>query len=449
MILIFTKKITTRLNFIFKLIFNDLLNIEYRLTEDKNEFLASSSAKFNYSNIRIKDELFLEANAILFEENIYEKDIQVFQFQKQKVFFLTKKDSFFHFDIFAASFYLISRYEEYLPFKKDKFGRFLAENSLADKHDFLAEPIVNNWTELFKNELKKIFPQIDFPENQFSYIPTIDIDNAFAYKYKGYYRIFGALAKTLIDMNFGQFIDRIKVLLNLKNDPNNTYPFLHEIHNKHGFKAIFFFLLGNFNQYDRNIPVSNISFRKMINETSKKIAVGIHPSFASNTNNEQLANEVNTLSEITNMKIEKSRQHYLMLFFPQTYQNLIKNGIKQDFSLGYAEKIGFRAGICSPFNFFDLSKNEETDLKIVPFQIMDVSLKNYLNLSADKSIEKIREMIEKVEKVNGTFVSLWHNESVNDIGTWKGWRRVYIEMIEYLSQISKQKSVSRNNNLKN
>ncbi|MBT3209996.1 MAG: hypothetical protein HN704_07600 [Bacteroidetes bacterium] len=430
MILIYTENTTSRLKYIFNLIFCDLLNAEIRFTNSKDEFLAAGTPKFNYSGSKIKDELFLESNPILFEESIVGKNILVSEFQDQKIFFETNEDSFFCFDIFAASFYLISRYEEYLPGKKDKFGRFLAENCIAFKNNFLEEPIVNNWVLLFRKKLKEVFPKISFAENNFSYIPTIDIDNAFAYKFKGYYRIFGALAKTIIDFNFKETIERIKVLLDLKKDPYDTYSFLNKVHKQHKFNAIFFFLLGNFSQYDRNIPVSNVSFRKMIYEISRKISIGIHPSFASNTNKAQLKKEIHNLKEIANQKIEISRQHYLMLFFPETYQNLLENGIKQDYTLGYAEKIGFRAGICSPFNFFDLTKNIETDLKIFPFQVMDVSLKKYLKFSSEESIQKITELIEKVKRVNGTFISLWHNESLNDIGEWNGWRKVYTKMLE-------------------
>jgi len=36
--------------------------------------------------------------------------------------------------------------------------------------------------------------------------------------------------------------------------------------------------------------------------------------------------------------------------------------------------------------------------------------------------------MNEVKKVGGTFVSIWHNETVNDLGEWKGYRDVFEKM---------------------
>jgi hypothetical protein len=41
------------------------------------------------------------------------------------------------FDPLAATFYLVSRYEEYLPFIPDEHGRFPAKQSFAFSNGFL------------------------------------------------------------------------------------------------------------------------------------------------------------------------------------------------------------------------------------------------------------------------------------------------------------------------
>ena len=55
--------------------------------------------------------------------------------------------------------------------------------------------------------------------------------------------------------------------------------------------------------------------------------------------------------------------------------------------------------------------------------------RQYLRLNPDEAIEKIREIMDKVKKVNGTFISLWHNESLSDKGVWQGWRKVFEEVV--------------------
>jgi len=49
------------------------------------------------------------------------------------------------------------------------------------------------------------------------------------------------------------------------------------------------------------------------------------------------------------------------------------------------------------------------------------------------TILMIKFIIDKVKKVNGTFISLWHNESLSEKWRWKGWRIVYDRLLEYAS----------------
>ena len=126
-----------------------------------------------------------------------------------------------------------------------------------------------------------------------------------------------------------------------------------------------------------------------------------------------------------NTPISFSRQHYLRLSFPETYQNLIDLDIKQDYTMGYPKVVGFRASTCTPFYFYDLDFEIQTPLKIFPFAFMDLTLKNILNLSNEESVHKINELKEEVKKVNGTFITLFHNEALSENGEWKGWSTIY------------------------
>ena len=126
----------------------------------------------------------------------------------------------------------------------------------------------------------------------------------------------------------------------------------------------------------------------------------------------------------------KSRQHFLILHLPHTYQKLIDNDILEDYSMGYAAHTGFRAGTCTPYKFFDLDTESATDLTVYPFALMEATLKYYMKLQPEQAIEHISEIVEKVKKVDGTFIGLWHNETLNDVGIWSGWRRVFEHMVE-------------------
>ncbi len=430
MILIYTPHITPRIRYIVQFIFNDILNMAYELTSDVPKFEASELPRINYSEKEIKATIHIVPHSLLSETGIKEQDIHVTEWKTTKVFFQTGSSQKMPFDIFAASFYLISRYEEYFPHEKDKHGRFRAEDSLAFKNGFSEEPVVDQWALLLAGTIKKQYPNFEIPERKFQYIPTVDIDIAYAYKYKGFGRTSGAFAKALLNFNFADNLKRLKVLTGLEKDPYDTYGFFENLHKSYNLKPVFFFLVGQYGQFDKNHSLKKKEFRELIKKISHIAEVGVHPSYKSNSNFEALEKEISALSRVYGRKVEKSRQHFLKLTIPETYRNLIKLGITDDYTMGFASKPGFRAGTCTPFYFYDLEKEEQTSLKVFPFQVMDGTLNHYMKLNREEALQKIQTLVKAVKRVNGTFISLWHNESVGEQREWEGWSGVYEGMLK-------------------
>lgn len=402
--------------------------MDLEFTSDVDYFEKSTLPKINYSNQKLNTGVYFQASSLLFETGIKEQLISVFKHNELPCFFSVGKESSLPFDIFAASFYLVSRYEEYLPQIRDEHDRFTAKESLAFQHNFLEIPLVNIWANEIQGILKKEYPNLYCPQLSFNYITTIDIDNAYAYKHKGFLRISAGLIKSFL--NRTDFKQRLKVLLNKIQDPYDTFNYQFEIHKKHNIQPIYFFLLGDYALNDKNIPVRNKKFQSLIKSLSDYYEVGIHPSYSSNNDLKKLTKEINRLKDITHKNITKSRQHFLKLVLPDTYRNLIDNDIQEDYTMGYATMPGFRASLCSPFYFYDLDTESETTLKIYPFAVMEATFQYYLHLSAEDTLNKILEIMQTVKKVNGTFISTWHNESLSeDISIWKGWKNVYESML--------------------
>ena len=257
----------------------------------------------------------------------------------------------FPFDIFAASFYLASRYEEYLPHKKDHYNRFDADQSLAFNEGFLHQPVINIWVNKLVEALKELYPDFEIPKRKYKFITTIDVDNAYAYKEKGFVRTLMGYGKAILTLNFQDFRDRTKTLLGIQNDPYDTFDYQEKLVKDQNLTFIYFFLLGDYGVNDKNIPVSNTKFQSLIKSISDHSKIGIHPSFASNNSFNQLEKEVGRLSKVINREIWRSRQHFLKINLPDTYRNLIELDITDDFTMGYASNYGFRAGTCTPFYF--------------------------------------------------------------------------------------------------
>lgn len=427
---VYTPRLTNRNRYMFRLYFRELLGLDLCITEKPEEFIEAEGAKVSYGQLPVTDEIFFFARPLLSENGISEQNISVFDWNGNKVFYATGKSSALPFDPFAAGFYLVSRYEEYLPHIRDHYDRFDAHNSIAYQHNFLTIPVVNHWAILLKKLLTEKYPELVFGKQQYRYEPTIDIDNAYAYLQKGFMRTVGGYGKALLNLDFEDIRTRTRVLLRLQKDPYDTYTHQLDLQQKYALKPVYFFLVGDYGVNDKNLSTQNRRFRELIRHIADYADVGVHPSFASNREPSRLQVEMARLKNILHRDIMRSRQHFLMLKFPNTYRNLIERDITDDYSMGFANEIGFRAGICTPFNFYDLDLESETSLRIHPFGVMDATLNLYMKLSPEEAVEKVKQLIAETKKVNGVFTTLWHNETLSDEKSWKDWKVVYEEIIK-------------------
>ncbi len=131
MLLIYLPATSSRTEYIFDTIFNQEYGISYRVTSDVNDFLNHKEEKINYSTKRFDDEFYIHASSILSENLIEKKTIPVDKKDGAIVLFPADETCDVGFDVFAASFYMLSRYEEYLPFSPDKYGRYDAQRKFS------------------------------------------------------------------------------------------------------------------------------------------------------------------------------------------------------------------------------------------------------------------------------------------------------------------------------
>lgn len=427
-ITIYISELNNRIHFLFKHVFK-IIGLRVTFTNDKESFKYCVAPKLNYSIERITDELFIKPHGLLYEKGLRKVFVKLDYYKNLPVLFSSNGESDFPFDIFSAIFYLITRYEEYLPFEPDKHGRFQPHESIAYKYNFIEEPIVEKWIELFKNFLQKRFTQFEFNKTPGNYLPTIDVDAAFSYRNKGFLLGTAVILRDLFKGKGHQLINRLKVLTNLSADPFDNFDFLWKNFKKSEKKPVVFFLSGNRGKYDKNISLNTKSMRNIIQQVSKYADIGIHPSYASNSSFTLLEKEKKNLENITKNSVIRCRQHYIILNFPRTYQNLIKLGISEDYTMGYAAINGFRAGTCTPYNYYDLSKDKETCLKVFPFQAMDATFRTYLKQKPTEAEKKIFELYNKVKAVNGTFIMIWHNDTFEPTDDGKEWTRVFLKLL--------------------
>lgn len=435
MILLFTPKINNRVHYIVKTLLKDICGFEYNITNSAEDFLNYRGCRINYSDRDLPGtSLKIFPSGFLLQKGV--KDFQpnfIMQDDVPLLFPNTRDDvrCDLGYDIFSSAFYQLSRYEEYLPFLEDRHGRFEADQSFAYQHGFLEKPVVDINAMNLAEKLTTLFPFIKKREKQFTFIPTYDIDVAYAYKAKGFARTILLFLKDILLLNRKNLLYRIAVINGSKPDPFDTYDLQLQLQRKYKLNPVYFFLCSRLGPKDRNISIHSPAFTSLVKTIGDYAETGIHPSYASNHRPARLAEEISILSGILNMPIEKSRQHFLKFELPHTYQQLIKHGIKKEFSMGFASHTGFRAGTCSSFYFYDLSMETETKLQIFPTQVMDGTLRDYMKLKPAEALKKIQQIMDEVKRVEGTFISLWHNDTLNNKDEWAGWYHVYIQMLEY------------------
>lgn len=441
-VIIYTEKFSNRLSYISEILFGTLLGLPYQLTTDQKYFTESSGPGINYSGKKFEKAVQIIPSGLLFDTGIKNINPEYARWNNMHTLFYTGNEADIPFDMFSAAFYMLTRYEEYLPFKPDEHGRFSSDQSLGAKNGFLEEPVVQQWANFLLKLLERN-KNINPIKKNFSLEVTIDVDVAFAYLFRNFSRYALASARDFSTLKWNRLIDRLLVSVKTKPDPFDTYAYIEITHKNYNLPVYLFYLAGEYSHYDRNLPFNDPSVQRLITSLDHKFLLGFHPSYRASESFDIMKEEYDRLSSCCDNQVVRSRQHFLRLSFPKTYQWLLKLGITHDFSMGFHDKPGFRAGIAAPYLFFDLTTETRTNLTVHPFVFMERTLKDRLKMNPDDALLKIVDLMKKVNAVNGTFGTIWHNDSLSDYGEWKRWRYVYEVMLSMGYTMSRKKEIKK------
>lgn len=425
--LFYVDEISIRLIYTLDFVFKEH-GLEYQLTNDKHLFTAFEGVKISYSNFEFDHPPILRPANLLFEER-FRESVQVEKGNWGEVDCLKFDDVT---DPLASVFYVLTRYEEYHSRFPDDHGRFTAKESLQSKFDWLHIQIVEYWVEAFFKVYASEYLEKLESQKTIQIIPSFDIDNTYAFKWKEGWRSWLSNGKDLLNNNKERLKMRKLVQQGQLEDPFDSFETIRSVYKNYPETRVFW-QLGNYAKYDTNIAWNDPRHQALILEMSRLGHLGLHPSYASNYSDEKLDQEVHRLKTITSKAIIESRQHFLKLNLPKTYHRMMEQGFEKDFTMGYADDYGFRAGTAREYAFFDLLSNEVyPNYRIVPFVYMDGTLLEYKKMSPEESLQVIDELVREVKKYGGVFCFIWHNETLAEAGKWKGWRKVFDYTLEQL-----------------
>lgn len=406
MLLIYALKTTQRITYIFRHICFRILGIDVKFTSTIEEFIAYPGPKLSYGKKELGNELFIQSSGLLSQVGFESIEITVKDWEDTKCFFSVGKNSSLPFDIFSASFYLLSRYEEYLPHVKDEKGRYLASESIAFKAGFLEDPVVDIWAYKFKDLLIQTFPDIKFSIKKPIIHTIINANQPLLYKHKGLLRTIIGFFNDLFSFKLKSIFDRSIVLFGIRKDPFNTFNWIINSVKNSKSKLTVFFLLGASKNFEESLNSQKKSFKLLIKNVSDYQEIGLIFSDEALKNLVVLNEEKEKLEAITNRTLGRSMNNDYLVSLPHNYRNLIELEIASDYTMVYEDVIGFRASTCSPFLFYDLDYEIVTPLKIHPIAL---TTKGLNKVSTSKKIDFVQKKLESVKQVNGTFSMVFYN----------------------------------------
>ncbi len=408
MLLIYTHKITPRFSYTMRQVFTRILGIEVSFSTKVEDFIKHSGAKITYTKQPLQNEFFIRSNDLLFEQGINDIQINVSHWEGVPCFFTASENSSIPFDIFSASFYLLSRYEEYLPHVKDMHGRFSPKDSLAYQNNFLRLPVVDIWANKLLDRLLERFPDLLIKRKSYKYTSIIDVTTSHCYAHRGFTRSMAGFMLDLGNFRVRRLFKRIAVWFNPKKDPYNNFAFLIDIKKKFDLNCIFFFQFASYSTYDKNVSPNNNNFRFLIKSVADYCKVSLATSYSSFDDTDLLKKEKKKLTGVINRQVDYSRTRYNRVDMPHTYRNLVEAEFTDDFTMGYTHEIGFRAGTSFPFYLYDINMEVQQPIRVHPFAIHDYAL--HEDNSMSDILDKVSSIYQEIKKVNGEMVSIFSNE---------------------------------------
>ncbi len=414
MVLVFSPYEHPKLHFALSEIFVRRASIPYQITCNADFFIHSAHGfKVNYSEdelpgIRMYNSGWLDHQGL----DPYFKPAFSLQNGLPSLFPDTGNSRF---DLFAACFWLLSRYEEYQPFQGDAYGRFCLRNSCLP-----AAWATNNHLDI---QIRLFLETLGLEQkNAFRVVPTADIDIAFKYLARPLLIRMGGFLRDLLFRR--EHLAERRSMNQGGRDPYDVFAWICAAFRPFPDARIFWQMNRSRNGLDRQVNIRDSMFLQRLRECSAHITPGIHPSWDSNSMEQQLTTEIKALESACGQHINHSRQHFLACRFPDTFRRLNEAGIQWDYTLGWPEQPGFRAGTAWPFAFYDVLRDRQEALNFMPSCAMDVSYKNYLSMSAEQAAAHGNMLKEKARSEGGVFCFIVHNESMSNIGPWKGWQQV-------------------------
>ncbi|MBP6573295.1 MAG: polysaccharide deacetylase family protein [Flavobacteriales bacterium] len=334
-------------------------------------------------------------------------------------------------DVFAACFYLLALFEEYAVDDRDAHDRPRTTSLFVVRHGVERFPLLDRWVLRLAEDLRRHFPELPVPKRAYRHVLTVDVDNGLKYAGRSFKRAFGASLKELLQGDVLGLRERWQVRRGAMADPylraaDELAAVLDGVD-----RFVAFILARGEEVFDHGADIDHPAYRELIQRLAALGELGLHPSYGTSRNAGLLDTERQQLQHATTSSIHLSRQHFLRWRMPDTLRHLHDTGFTEDHTLGFSDRIGFRAGTCTPFPWYDLEREQETPLILWPFATMDSALSEHVGRTPEQALSDMKEVADAVRAVNGTFVSVWHDRYLSGDREFASWPGVMRQLVQH------------------
>ena len=428
-LLVYTHKITPRFQYIFRQVFEGILKIPVTFTTTLETFVANSGPKFSYSQDQLGQEFHVYATPLLWEQGIQDISLDNGNWKGLPVLFHHRKESQIPFDLFAASFYCLSRYEEYLPHLQDDLGRFGSHQSWAASVEALELPLVDLWAVAFLEELQKTFPELSrrTTQNRPKIQPIFDVVHPLKYRYKSFISGVRQWGQAWWQLNLWDVLEHLLVAFRILPDPYDTYDdFLRQMR-RYPYQLMFFVSFAQKSFDGIALRIHSHRFQSLIKSLSDDFTTALLVSHHGQLLQDDMAAERADLEATIHRPIQSTRFNKGLFDISKSYNPLIRLEVARDYSMGYPDQIGYRASTSVPFFFYDLQNEYQTPLQLFPVVASEEQLRKF---SSQIAFEKLTELLDGIPTATGVQRVAFRNTIWDERIDNQLWRKAFFQYLE-------------------
>ena len=315
-------------------------------------------------------------------------------------------------DIFASTFFMLTRWEESLLGREEK-GDCDESQLFCVRWGIHQRPIVNEYADFIRNILPS---DTSFSTRNYEVVLSHDVDGFITPTWFQIAKdivkqtIHGAPKNKVLNLTWKEKM-KYKRAFPSAYSQFELYTALTE---KYNIPEWFYFKVCGKGETEATYLFDDKQTIDVVEKLKRKnnpnLFLGFHPSQNMFENEQQWNKEVSRITGLLQEKPTIGRNHHLLYNHNtlRLWENVTKNSLNIS-NCVFHYRQGFRSGVCVPYHLFDLYQRRVMNLVEHPCQIMDTVIRyNGKTKSEGERWDDIQTIIEQVRKHQGELVLTWH-----------------------------------------